>query len=92
MLLLLLLLLFVVVVFFFLSLIVWVAIRFTAETCFFGCIQHFHRDHTASCLPQQILHNNYFQFLQGITVVSREIEDNGYAKFVAGKQGALWAM
>ena len=29
----------------------------------------------------QILHNNCFQFLQGITVVPREIQDNGYAKF-----------
>ena len=28
-----------------------------------------------------ILHNHCFQFLPGITVVPREIEDNGYAKF-----------
>ena len=28
-----------------------------------------------------ILHNHRFQFLLGITVVPREIEDNGYAKF-----------
>ena len=29
--------------------------------------------------PPQILHNHCFQFLLGITVVRREIEDNGYA-------------
>ena len=28
-----------------------------------------------------ILHNHCFQLLLGITVVPREIEDNGYAKF-----------
>ena len=42
-----------------------------------------------------------FQFHLGITVVPREIEDNGYAIFVlqegwggggGGKQGALWSM
>ena len=31
--------------------------------------------------PPQILHNCCFQFLLGITVVPREIEDNGYAEF-----------
>ena len=29
--------------------------------------------------PPQILHNHCFPFLLGITVVRREIEDNGYA-------------
>ena len=29
----------------------------------------------------RILHNHCFQFLLGTTVVLREIEDNGYAKF-----------
>ena len=29
----------------------------------------------------RILHNYRFQFLLGITVVPREIENNGYAKF-----------
>ena len=33
----------------------------------------------------QILHNHCFQFLQGITVVQREIKDNRYAKF--GERG-----
>ena len=28
-----------------------------------------------------VLHNHCFQFLLGITVVPREIVDNGYAKF-----------
>ena len=31
--------------------------------------------------PPQNLHTYCFQFLLGITVVPREIEDNGYAKF-----------
>ena len=48
-------------------------------------IHYFHIDHNASCLPPplppQILHNHCFQFLLGITVVPREIQDNGYAKF-----------
>ena len=44
-------------------------------------IYHFHIDHNALCLPPKILHNHCCQFLLGITVVPREIEDNGYAKF-----------
>ena len=31
--------------------------------------------------PPRILHTHCFQLLQGNTVVPREIEDNGYAKF-----------
>ena len=31
--------------------------------------------------PLRILHNHCYQILQGITVVPREIENNGYAKF-----------
>ena len=31
--------------------------------------------------PPQILHNHCFQFLLGIAVLPREIEDDGYAKF-----------
>ena len=31
--------------------------------------------------PLRILHNQCFQILQGITVVPREIENNGYAQF-----------
>ena len=44
-------------------------------------ILFFHIDHNAPCLHPQILHNHCFQFLLGITVVPREIQDNGYAKF-----------
>ena len=33
------------------------------------------------CLAPQIFHTHCFQFLLGITVVPREIEDNGYEKF-----------
>ena len=51
--------------------------------------------------PPQILHNYCFQFLRGVTVVPREIEDNGCGFFFlgggglgvgSGKQGALWPM
>ena len=42
-------------------------------------------DHDPPCFPPPppplILHNHCFQVLLGITVVPREIEDNGYAKF-----------
>ena len=31
--------------------------------------------------PSQILHNHCFQFLLGITVLPREIQDNGSANF-----------
>ena len=31
--------------------------------------------------PLRILHNQCFQISHGITVVPREIENNGYAKF-----------
>ena len=46
-------------------------------------IHHFHIDHNAPCLPPppEKFHNRCFQFLLGITVVSREIQDNGYAIF-----------
>ena len=40
-------------------------------------------------LPPKKLHNHCFQFLLGITVVLREIEDNGYAKFFGNKQGGV---
>ena len=32
--------------------------------------------------PKNIVHSHYFQFLLGITVIAREIEDTGYAKFL----------
>ena len=41
---------------------------------------------------KNILHNHCFQFLLGITVVPREIEDNGYVIlvfFFAGGGGGL---
>ena len=47
-------------------------------------IHHFHIDHNAPYLPPPpppILHHRCFQFLLGIAVVRREIEDDGYAKF-----------
>ena len=33
-------------------------------------------------VPSKVLHNHSFQFLQGITVAQREIEDNGNAKIL----------
>ena len=44
-------------------------------------IHHFHIDQNAPCLLPKILHIRCFQFLLGITVVPREIDDNSYAKF-----------
>ena len=48
-------------------------------------IHHFHIN--ASCLPPKGLHSHCLQFLLGITVIAREIEDNGYAKFGVGWGG-----
>ena len=50
--------------------------RFTSLviTTFIWTIKHL-------VFPLRILHNQCFQILQGITVVPREIENNGYAKF-----------
>ena len=45
-------------------------------------IPHFHIDHNA-VHPQKFWHSRCFQFLPGITVVPREIEDKGYKKFVS---------
>ena len=41
------------------------------------------------CHPK-ILHKHCFEFLLGPFKLSRETEDNGYAKFWGGKQRALW--
>ena len=40
-------------------------------------------------LPHKILDNHCFQFLLGITVVLREIEDNGHAFFFLGWGGGI---
>ena len=57
-------------------------------------IHQFHRDNNAPCLPPppEILHKLCFQFFLDacIRVVPREIKDNGYAKLLGGKPGALW--
>ena len=39
-----------------------------------------------------MLHNLCFSFPLGITAVPRETENNAYATFWGGKQGALWEM
>ena len=56
-----------------------------------NAIHHIHIDHNAPSLSPKILHNHCSQFLLGITVVPREIQDNSYEKF-GGKQGASWSM
>ena len=62
-------------------------------------IHYFHihpNTHFLTSPLQKKLDNHYFQFLLGITVVLREIEDNDYVKFGGGggggKQVALWSM
>ena len=42
--------------------------------------------------PPQLMHIHCFQFLLGITVVPREIADNGYVGFGRVRQGALSPM
>ena len=56
--------------------------------CFKYLFHHFHRDQCTLSTPpppkkkkKKNLHHHCFQFLLGITVIPREIEDNGYAKF-----------
>ena len=46
--------------------------------------------HNAICCHPKILHKHCFQFLLGPFYLSRENEDNGYAKFWGDKQRALW--
>ena len=60
-------------------------------------VRHYHIDHNAPCPPpppppkkkkkkkKKKLYNYCFQFLLGITVIPREIEDNGCAKILGGK-------
>ena len=45
--------------------------------------------HNTLCCPSKIVHKHCFQFLLGLTIASREIENNSYAKFDGQKQ-ALW--
>ena len=48
------------------------------------------------CAPpppkKKMLHNLCFSFPLGITAIPRETENNAYATFWGGKQGALWEM
>ena len=44
---------------------------------YISCNHYFHIDHNAPCLPPKILHNHCFQILEGITVVPKEIVNNG---------------
>ena len=52
-----------------------------------NAIHHFHTDHNAPSIPPKILHDHCSQFLLGITVVPREIQDNGYDFFFWGGGG-----
>ena len=51
-----------------------------------NAIHHFYIDHNALSIPPppKSLHDYCSQFLLGITVVPREIQDNGYEKFGGG--------
>ena len=44
-------------------------------------IGHSEKYHNALCLSPQILHKHCFQFLLGLTMVTRENKNNAYAKF-----------
>ena len=44
-------------------------------------IHYFRIDHNAPCSPPKILHSRCVQSLLGRTVVTREIQDNGYESF-----------
>ena len=48
---------------------------------YISCDHYFHIDHNAPRFRLRILLNHCFQIILGITVVPREIEHNGYAKF-----------
>ena len=53
-------------------------------------VHYFHIDHNAPCLPPSPSPKIFitgFQFLLGITVVSREIQDTGYGFFFVGGGG-----
>ena len=53
-------------------------------------VHYFHIDHNAPCLPPSPSPKIFitgFQFLLGITVVSREIQDTGYGFFFGGGGG-----
>ena len=38
-------------------------------------------NHNASCLVKECLNNYCFQFLLDISVVPRQVEENGYSRF-----------
>ena len=41
----------------------------------------FQKYHNTFCCPPEILHKHCFQFLLGLTITPREIENYAYAKF-----------
>ena len=41
----------------------------------------FQKYHNTFCCPPKILHKHCFQFLLGLTITPREIENYSYAKF-----------
>ena len=52
-----------------------------------NAIGHLGKYHNTLCLSPQITHKHCFQFLLGITMVSREHKNNAYAKFEATNEG-----
>ena len=61
--------------------VLWKGHRSLAREVTVPRIHYFHIDHHAPCLPPKFLYDHCFQFVLGITVVPREIKDNGNAKF-----------
>ena len=61
-----------------------------------GIVVKRERDCLGDPVLQRVHHNRFFLdhvfSSVGITVIPREIEDNGYAKILGGKQDALWSM
>ena len=55
-------------------------------------IHYFRIDHNHLVYPPEFCITYCFQLLLGITVVPREIQDSGYAKFWGAKHGALRSM
>ena len=45
-------------------------------------IRHFHNVHNALSLLPKVMRSHCFQFLLGLTIVPREIENNAYVQFL----------
>ena len=50
----------------------------------------FQKYHSTLCCPSKVLHKHCFQFLFGLTITPREIENNAYAKFWRDNKGTTF--